>query len=324
METEIVPVNQKVKKTLGKVLQVVIIGLIFYFLGKQIYSNWDKVSEFQWEINYFWLAIAVCSVVVTFFVFSSVWKIIAKSLGKDIRYSASFKIAYLANLGRYIPGKIWQMFGMIYLAKKEGMAEEESVASFGLSQIFAIPSGLLSGIVFLGLYPQVYENYSYSSQMTAGLIIIAVLIFILSLAVVFFPRPIEKIANRILTFIKRRPIKLGMNKSLAATIYGGYFLAWSMYGLSFWLFLKGITTQEVLLLPMAGIFIIAYQIGYLMLFAPGGLGPREAVMEIMLAPFFGTGVAAAIAIAARLWLITAEAISALIALTIKSSEKTCE
>ncbi|MFH1701656.1 MAG: lysylphosphatidylglycerol synthase transmembrane domain-containing protein [Candidatus Zixiibacteriota bacterium] len=316
--------NKSVRKTTWRLLQAIILGLIFYFLGKQIYTNWDLVSAFHWEINYFWLGAAMLSVIITFFLFSSVWKLIAKSLGKDIRFLASFKIAYLANLGRYIPGKIWQIFGMIYLAKKEGMTEEESVASFGLSQIFAIPSGLLSGLLFLGLYPQVYENYSYSSRATAGLIGVAVMIFAISLSVIFFPSPIEKTANRLLKFIKRRPIKFGMNKSLAAVIYGGYFLSWSMYGLSFWLFLKGITTQEALLFPMAGIFIIAYQIGYLMLFAPGGLGPREAVMEIMLAPFFGAGVATAIAITARLWLIMAEAISALIALTIKSTEKTSD
>ncbi|MEE9441554.1 MAG: lysylphosphatidylglycerol synthase transmembrane domain-containing protein [candidate division Zixibacteria bacterium] len=314
--------NQAVKKFLWRLLQVIIIGLVFYFLGKQIYANWDRVSEFQWEINYFWLICSFISIIATFFAFSCVWKIFVGTLGRDIRYLAAFKIAYLSNLGRYIPGKIWQMFGTIYLAKKEGITEEEAITVFALSQVFAIPSCFLSGILFLGVYPQIYNKYSFTSLLTSGIIAIGLVVFAISLAIVFFPNPIEKIVNRLLKLLKRRSIKLGMNKSLAATIYGGYFLAWSMYGFSFWLFLKGITTQEALLFPMAGIFIIAYQIGYLMLFAPGGVGPREAMMEIMLAPFFGTGVAAAIAIAARLWLITAEAISALIALTIKSSEKT--
>ncbi len=313
--------SKSFKKIFWRVIQVLVIGLIFYFLGRQMYDNWSEVTKYHWQLNYFWLSLALISVIITFFVFSSVWKLIIRSLGKEVSFSHSFKIAYLANLGRYIPGKIWQMFGMIYLAKKEGVTEEEAVTSFGLSQVFAIPSGLLSGFLFLGLYPGVLKEYSSLPFFKSGLMIVGIAILLLSLAVMFFPKPLEKLLNRILKIIKRNPVNLGMNKSLAASIYGGYFLAWSMYGFSFWLFLKGITTQETMLFPMIGIFIIAYQIGYLMLFAPGGVGPREAMMEIMLAPFFGVGVAAAIAIAARVWLITAEALSALIAISIKSAEK---
>jgi hypothetical protein len=209
------------------------------------------------------------------------------------------------------------MFGMIYLAKKEGITEEEAVTSFGLSQIFAIPSGLLSGLVFLGVYPDIVKQYSKLDFISTGVIIVAIAIFVVSLLVVFFPRVIEKLANRVLTLIRRKPIRLAMNKSLAAAIYGGYFLAWSMYGFSFWLFLHGVTTQSVPLLPMAGIFIVAYQIGYLFLLAPGGVGPREAMMAMLLAPFFGPGITAALAIATRIWLIAAEAVSAGIALRIK-------
>ena len=309
------------KKILWRSAQVILIGVIFYFLGRQLVTNWGKVAEHDWEFNFFYLTGALLSVIVTFFVFSSVWKIIIRSLDKEVGYAKSFKIAYLANLGRYIPGKIWQMFGMIYLAKKEGVTEEEAVTSFGLSQIFAIPSGLLSGLVFIALYPGIIEQYTSIPFLKTGVFAIGGAIFVVSLVVVFFPRPFEAIANRVFALLRRKPISLRMNKSLAAMIYVGYFLAWSLYGFSFWLFLRGITAQTPDLLPMAGIFIIAYQVGYLMLFAPGGVGPREAMMEVMLAPFFGAGVATAIAIAARIWLICAEAVSALIALSIKSTEK---
>jgi uncharacterized membrane protein YbhN (UPF0104 family) len=305
------------KKILWRLLQVVVVGAILYFLGRQLFDNWQQVREYNWQINIYYLAAALSSVIVTFFVFSSVWRNIVLSLNKRVGYAKSFKIAYLANLGRYIPGKIWQMFGMIYLAKKEGITEEEAVTSFGFSQLFAIPSGLLSGLIFLGLYPSVLASYSDIPFASTGVIIVAIVIFFLSLMVVYFPGMVESRLNSIIRLFKRKPIQLRMNKSLAASIYGGYFLAWSMYGFSFWLFLKGITVQETPLLPMAGIFIIAYQVGYLFILAPGGVGPREAMMTMLLTPFFGPGVPAAIAVAARLWLIVAEGVSALIALKIK-------
>lgn len=310
--------NATSKKILWRALQVFILGLILYFLGLQVFRNWQQVVDYNWQLNWLYIFAALISVIVTFFIFSSVWNIIIHALDKrHLSLAKSFKIAYLANLGRYIPGKIWQMFGMIYLAKKEGITEEEAVTSFGLSQVFAIPSGLLSGLLYLGVYPDIVARYSKMDFLSTGVIVIAIGIFIVSLIVVFFPQVMETVLNKIFTLMKRKPIRLRMNKSLAAAIYGGYFLAWSMYGFSFWLFLHGITAQTVPLLPMAGIFIVAYQIGYLFLFAPGGVGPREAMMAMLLAPFFGPGITAALAIATRIWLIAAEAVSAVIALRIK-------
>jgi uncharacterized membrane protein YbhN (UPF0104 family) len=305
------------KKILWRTLQTIVIGLILYFLVGQLVRHWQKVRDFDWHINYVYLAAAMLSVIFTFFIFSSVWRLIVLSLDKNVSYRKSFKIAYLANLGRYIPGKIWQMFGMIYLARKEGVTEEEAVTSFGLSQLFAIPSGLFSGLLFLSVYPGVLARYSDIPFLSFGVIAIAVAILVVSMLVVFKPGLMEAAFNRVIILIKRKPIRLRMNKSLAAAIYGGYFLAWSMYGFSFWLFVRAITVEPTALLPMAGIFIIAYQIGYLFLLAPGGVGPREAMMAMMLTPFFGPGVPAAIAVAARIWLIAAEAVSALIALKIR-------
>lgn len=306
-----------VRKILWRFLQVALIGLIFYFLGRQLYDNWNLVTEHEWQLQYFNLALALAAVLVTFFVFSSVWKLIIHSLNKNVSYAKSFKIAYIANLGRYIPGKIWQMFGMIYLAKKEGITEEEAITSFGLSQLFAIPSGLLAGAVLLGLQPGGFERYAGIPFFNAGVFLIGALMLFFSLAVVFLPHISERVMNFFFRLARRKPITLTMHKSLAAGIYGGYFLAWCLYGLSFCIFLKGVTGDQILIFPMAGAFVISYQIGYLALFAPGGVGPREAMMTLMLSPFFGPAVATAIAIASRLWLIVAEAVSALIALRIK-------
>ncbi len=200
--------TKRAKKILGRLLQIVFIGLIFYYLGRQIYLNWGTVTEYQWHLNYYYLVLSLLSVICAFFVFSSVWRLIILSLNKKVSYGKSFKIAYLANLGRYIPGKVWQMFGMIYLAKKEGVTETEAVTSIGLSQLFAIPSGMLSGLIYLSLYPSIIGLYSDNLLLITGLVIGTISLVLLSLLVVFFPRPVESVLNRLFRFVKRNPIQL--------------------------------------------------------------------------------------------------------------------
>lgn len=305
------------KKIIWRIVQVILIGLIFYFLGKQVVENWGKVTAYHWHIRYPELIFSTALCVFTFFIMSSVWRLIILSLGKSISYRKAFKISYIANLGRYIPGKIWQVLGMVVLARREGIAEEEAVTSFGLSELFAVPSGLLAGIAFLMLSPGGIGDYANIPYMSTGLYVAGAGILLVSLVTVFSPRLMEGLLNRLFALFKRQAIRLNINKSLAAAIYGGYFLGWSLYGFSFWIFVRGVTEQAAPVFAVAGLFIIAYQVGYLAIFAPGGMGPREAMMTLLLAPFFGPAVAAALSLASRLWLIIVEAIAALIAFKIK-------
>ena len=69
-----------------------------------------------------------------------------------------------------------------------------------------------------------------------------------------------------------------------------------------------------------GVFIIAYQVGYLAMFSPGGLGVRELVLSTLLMPYLGP-LAAGVAVAARIWNILAEIMAFFTAWRIKSSIK---
>jgi uncharacterized membrane protein YbhN (UPF0104 family) len=68
-------------------------------------------------------------------------------------------------------------------------------------------------------------------------------------------------------------------------------------------------------LPQAiGVLTCSYIVGFLALFAPGGLGPRESVFLLMLSGQVGLKAAAALAIASRLLLTATELIPAVLLL----------
>jgi uncharacterized membrane protein YbhN (UPF0104 family) len=58
------------------------------------------------------------------------------------------------------------------------------------------------------------------------------------------------------------------------------------------------------------VFTCSYLVGFLALFAPGGLGPRESVFLLMLAGDIGLKPAAALALASRLLLTGTEVLPA--------------
>jgi uncharacterized membrane protein YbhN (UPF0104 family) len=116
---------------------------------------------------------------------------------------------------------------------------------------------------------------------------------------------------------KRPTLTFRLSVGLALKVYLGYVVCWLAYGISFWLFLHAIIAAPNVPLVAAGTtFVIAYQIGYLAFFSPGGLGVRELTMAGMLGQFVGA-VASGIAVAARLWNLAAEFLAVLIAVSIR-------
>ena len=129
------------------------------------------------------------------------------------------------------------------------------------------------------------------------------------------------ILNKFLKILKRPTIIFKVDKLTALKIYSGYFLSWLLFGISFWCFLYAILDNpNISFFPSVGAYVFAYQMGFIAVFTPGGLGIREFALWSMLAPSMGS-IAIGVAIAARIWNIIAELISAVVAFSIKLPQK---
>lgn len=302
------------------IIKYVVLVIVLYFVYQAFENNWDEIKSFEFSLNIWLLLLSIAAHLVTLGMFSKVWCILMKGFGFDVSFAHAFKISYIANLGRYLPGRIWPVFGMAYLAKKIGIDEQYSVTSWAVVQLFAIPSAFLVGVVSLFFIDE-YISVSLSSFLGIGFYIFAGGITLVSFMLIFFPQFIFKLFNILLIKIKREPINFQLPITMALKLYLGYALCWIAYGFSFWLFIVSITgNYELPIIGAIGAFALAYQIGYLAIIMPGGIGVRELVLVTLLNPFFGAA-AATIAVAARIWNMLTEISAALIAWAIKLDKK---
>jgi hypothetical protein len=212
------------------------------------------------------------------------------------------------------------MFGMVYYAKQARLDPKATVASWGVALLFGFPTSFLVALVGVLMHPE-FLNATSASLYSAGIWILTVLTIILSFILIFAPQLSLVLLNWGLRLIRRPEVKLRLDKSVALKVYFGYVLGWICYGFSFWLFLKSIDSHASLPVTAGvGSFVLAYQIGYLTLFTPGGLGTRELALTMMLSPFMG-GIASGVAVASRLWSICVEIAAAIIAVFIKLDDK---
>jgi hypothetical protein len=143
------------------------------------------------------------------------------------------------------------------------------------------------------------------------------IIALISILLVVAPNRMLSLFNALLKFVKRPVVTFRLSIGLALKVYLGYLVCWMAFGVSFWMFLNGIIpNSQIPLVSAATAFVVAYQIGYLAIFTPGGLGVRELTMTGMLGQYVGS-IAAGIALAARVWNLIVEFLAALIALAIR-------
>ncbi len=304
------------RKFFSILIKVLLTVVIIYFLFRQVAHHWQDIKDYDWNLNWGYLVASVFVGLFAFVIMASNWQRIIAGFGFNISLAKCFRIFYLSDMGRYIPGKIWPLMGILYLTKKEGVPPEQATASFVLVQMFAIPASMLVFVLAVQFEPMIVVEQvamlgSYSTYMITGAMLLVCLILVI------LPQRVLALGNWLLRKFSRPEVKFVLDKKVALRIFAGYFVGWLCYGGAYYLFLRSVTSRaDFTLIAAAGIFNAAYQIGYLMLFAPGGFGPRELAMEFMLTPFLGP-IAAAVAILARLWAVVIEVTAAIIALVIK-------
>lgn len=304
-------------RLLKLLLQLALVLVLGYFLLPGLIDSIREFDLSQWHINYLLLVASLLLMQVVLYCQSAIWSLIIRCFDKQVSFNKAFRIAYLAQLGRYIPGKVWQLFGMIYLASKEGIKKEEATLSFILSQLFITPPGLL--IVFFYLFA-ISPAPQYQRYIEFGWI--ALLIVAGFLVVFLWPGLFKSFINRIIKLIRQPQVEFQLQKALGLRVLLAYFVTWNLYGLAFYLFIKALLPEvDLPLFEVVGAWTLAYLIGYWTVVLPAGIGAREAVLLLLLTPIFqtqGTPELAGVAvIGARAWSILGEIICTLLAWRVK-------
>lgn len=273
------------------------LAAVLYFVLTYVARNWGEIRSYPWELAPVPLVLATAAAALALVVFATLWAALLRAGGERIGYRRALPIFFVSNLARYVPGKVWQLSGMAYLARRRGVRVLHAVAASLLLQLLVLAVGLL--LILAALPAELAAAYGWPAAVALLLTGAGILGFYLS---PLFERAYGKAAD-----LLRQPVppeRLSVRQKLA--LGGGTALGWALYGLSFWLFLIGATGSAPPPVTAAGIFVAGYLAGFLAFFTPGGLGVREGIYALLLAPYLPGAVALAAGLLSRVWLTALE------------------
>lgn len=286
-----------VKPWLKRVLQLIVLAVIFSFLARSVYRNWDEVRNYEWHFNYPYLALSFVTLLAALTLMVVFWRSILRKVGYHLGLNRSWKIWFISNLGRYVPGKVWQIMGMVYLCERENIPKIATTTSVVMAQAWSI----ISAFILMGGYLLVARSLALPRFP---------FLFILFIPVGFiliYPPILERLINGLLKRLKREPIRLHMTFGDSLGFLALYFFGWIVYGVAFSAFVFSVHAMPLSTVPaIVCIFAVSYTLGFLFIVTPGGLGVREGLLAALLSAYMPLPIATVISLLSRIWFTAGE------------------
>ncbi|MFW6257692.1 MAG: hypothetical protein ACOC11_02795 [Prolixibacteraceae bacterium] len=262
-----------------------------------VYALWKADYLFVPDINnYFFLAGSVVFLMAGYSTKTLVWTQTLKFKSYPVQFRSGLISVGLAELGKYIPGKLWIILGRAgYISENYPYKlKDTSYVSF-YAQIITIWTGLLigaTGFIFIEV------PFRWTVVFITGFVLISLVLFIPSLQDYvlkminkIFKKNIELPVVRVNELIRLLPV---------------FLLDWTIRITGFGLLLAALSPDFFKLIFLPG-YPLSVTLGILAVIAPGGLGVREGVLVFWLHKG-GLSIeeATTISLISRIWLLAGE------------------
>lgn len=287
----------KGRRTVIWVGQIVLTIAVLVFFGRALAGRWSefRAMEVRLHPQIGWIVLSALTVWVTYAFLIEAWRRLVVGWRYRLPFLRAARVWTLANLGRYLPGKVWAVAGLAVLATREGVAGWAATAAAGVMQALAVGTGIAVAVAGV---PGSASPLALGAASLAAVVTVAAVMW----------RPTVRVLERVSSGEEVHPLAPGVVGTATVTTL----LSWVGYGVAFWMLARGVLGPTALTVRAAiGVFAAGYITGLLAIFAPGGVGVREAVLLGLAAPWVGSGGAVVLTVASRVLLTFTEAGAAL-------------
>jgi hypothetical protein len=290
------------RRKLAVAAQLALAAVVVWFAAQTISRQWEGVRATALDVEPRWSLIGASGVIVlaTYALLIQIWRATLSVWGARLGFWDAARVWTVSNLGKYVPGKVWQIGAMGAMAQRRGVPPVAAVGSALVLTLVNVLAGF--GVVF-ATGARVWEAAGASSRtVRAGAFAASALGLLVIAAPALLPR-VAGLVRRVTGLEFALPNVPARAVWLAIL---GNVVAWICYGVAFRVFCMGVLGRRVTgdWASYIAVYTGSYLLGYLVLFAPGGLVVREAAMiaGLQRLGLATTAEAALIAVASRLWL----------------------
>lgn len=227
-----------------------------------------------------WILVALVLSLVTVALAALSWRSVSAGLGAPLGLGEASVVYLVGQVGKYLPGGVWNVVASAELGSDHGIERRRTVVTMLLA---AMISAVVAGAVALVLLPGVpgtpLADHGWL-VLLAPLALVAVL-----------PAVLNRILVTLLRVTRQAPVheRIVGRAVLAASAWS--LLSWLAVGLQVYVLAVAVGADPgttTLRLAVGG-YALAWIVGFVLVFLPAGVGAREGVLALAMAPVLDTG-----------------------------------
>jgi glycosyltransferase 2 family protein len=256
------------RRLLGAV-QLLVLAVFFVSLGWALRGSVRSAAHDLDEANLYLFALGCVALGAYYLVFVLGWMRILAEWGVRLSYPAALRAEMISMLAKYIPGGIWTPAARVVAARRAGVTDAALVTS---SMLLEAGLSAVSGvIVFVFGLAFVDDVHAPLAPLVAFGAVLAVLVQ---------PQVFRPLAGKVLRRLGYTRELPNMRARTLTALLGFYAGTWVLGGFAVWLLLRsvGAHPEPGSIVFLGGTAAVGAIVAVLFVFAPSGLGPREASM----------------------------------------------
>lgn len=273
------------RKSLALTAKWLWVGCVVLAAGLIVSRSWSDIETMLRELSGWWLLSSVLLTIAAKLFLGENARIAARRSGVEIGYIEAFRIYNLSQIGKYLPGSIWQFVGRAAAYRNLGAGYASIRDALICESLWIVAGALTIGVTFVGT--------AAISLLVNGLSTFVLWWLGVGLAIGGFGAVAALLWNR---GVMMRYARLARPPGRAIVAQG---CIWLLLGLAFWVLARasGLSIAPSFAI---GLFALGYAIGFLVPIAPAGLGIRDGILTLGLMPYLSAGEALAVTVMARL------------------------
>jgi len=296
-------------KTVGKciwTIAVLFFAVSYVIKNKEIMFNATKTLN-TWVIlmSIFFILCAKIALIVNM-------KHANQKFSIPLTWRECYRIYNLTQLAKYAPGSIWHFIGRIAIFRERGISMVKIRNSLIAEQLWIISiAGIIGSIIIILTGKNDFLNYFIELDIK-GMHIYFILYIFLGFCTIFMVSWFRKIGLRNL-FDNFKCFLPSIDSILTLVV------AWLLFAVALWVTILPFNIRMPDFSYILSTYCLSYLVGFIVPFAPAGIGVRDGILILSLVPFVGNEIAVLLSGLNRAIHILSELLLAIIAL--KMSKK---
>ena len=257
--------------------------------GYGLVSQWPQVHAALGQLDGWDVAGAAMCAIAGLGCMMLAWRALLADLGSRLPLPAAIRVMFVGQLGKYVPGAVWAVAAQVELARDYAVPRRRSATASLVSMAVTLVVGLVAAGVTLPLVSaHAVRQYWWVLAVTPLVV------------VCLYPPVIKFGLDRVLRVLRRAPLEGSVGRGGMARALGWTTLGWLFYGAHAWFLISVFAGKSGHTFALSlGAYALAWAVGFLIIFFPGGIGPREVALIAVLAPVMPSASALVVALVSR-------------------------